>query len=73
MLSKGFKLSNYAEIDSGYSFLAWNPNGTSDGWAAAFPIYISNPLEKNGTVFWNGNIPTGDALAVRFYYFLIKN
>lgn len=70
-LSTNMDLSSYVSLDSGYKFLAWQVDGTSNGWITQMPIYISTPNDVRGFPWWHPNLTISGA--VNFYYFEIKD
>jgi hypothetical protein len=70
-LSTNMDLSSYVSLDRGYKFLAWQVDGTSNGWITQMPIYISTPSDVRGFPWWHPNLTISGA--VNFYYFEIKD
>lgn len=70
-MSTNMDLSSYVSLDSGYKFLAWQVEGTSNGWITQMPIYISTPNDVRGFPWWHPSLTISGA--VNFYYFEIKD
>jgi hypothetical protein len=68
-LTQGYDLHGNDYLDPGYTFICWQMSASTRNWTADYPIYIEQPLNPSGFVFWAGTLVSTEITTVRFILF----